>query len=58
MLILVDKELRNAVMQAIVKAAGLNSAGQGISFSLPVSDVLGLSQIKAIKEEEALSDPE
>ena len=57
-LILVDKELRNAVMQAIVKAAGLNSAGQGISFSLPVSDVLGLSQIKAIKEEEALSDPE
>ena len=42
-LILTTKEKRNDIMSAIVRSAGLNTQGKGISFSLPVSDVLGVS---------------
>lgn len=41
-LILVDHADKVAVMQAIVKGAGLNSEGHGIVFSLPVTDVMGV----------------
>lgn len=44
LMILVEKEKRNAVMQAISKSAGLNTEGQGLSFSLPVEDVLGVTR--------------
>ena len=43
LLIVSKKEARNDIMRAIVKAAGLNTEGSGISFSLPVSDVLGIA---------------
>lgn len=42
-LILTTKEKRNDIMTAICKSAGLNTQGKGITFSLPVSDVLGVS---------------
>lgn len=42
-LILTPKEQRNAIMSAICRSAGLNTQGKGITFSLPVSDVLGVS---------------
>ena len=41
-LILVSNSIRDAVLDAIYKAAGLNTKGHGIAFSLPVSDVSGL----------------
>ena len=41
-LILVDKEIRDRVLNAVYKAVGLATDGQGIAFSLPVSDVIGL----------------
>lgn len=43
-LILVPKDIKNAVLEAIYKNAGLHSKGQGIVFSLPTTDVLGLAE--------------
>lgn len=39
--ILVAKENRDAVLAEVYKDAGLDTNGQGIAFSLPVSDVVG-----------------
>lgn len=41
-LILVPLEKRNAIMQAICEKAGLNTQGKGLSFSMPVDDVMGI----------------
>lgn len=41
-LILVKHEEKNTIMQAIAKEAGLNREGRGLSFSLPVDDVVGI----------------
>lgn len=43
-LILVDREKRNAIMTAICSHIELKEAGQGISFSLPVDHVIGLAE--------------
>lgn len=40
-LVLSNKEQRNAIMKAVCAHVGLNSAGHGISFSLPVEEVVG-----------------
>ena len=40
--ILVNSKIRDDVMTAINKVAGTDTNGQGIIFSLPVSDVSGL----------------
>ena len=40
-LILVNKELRDDILKEVYKDAGLDTNGQGIAFSLPVSDVIG-----------------
>ncbi len=42
-MILVPSEIRDAVLHAVYQAAGLKTAGQGISFSLPVTNAVGLS---------------
>ena len=52
-LIVVDRDHKNPVMQAIVKGAGLNTEGHGIVFSLPVSDVMGVLRSSEEKEGEA-----
>jgi len=36
-------EMKVPIMQAICEAHGLNTEAQGIVFSMPVDDVLGLS---------------
>lgn len=41
-IILVNKKIKEAVMTAIYKAAGLDTNGHGISFSIPVEDVAGI----------------
>ena len=41
-LILVSKKIRDKVLNAVYKAVGLATDGQGIAFSLPVNDVVGL----------------
>ena len=40
--ILVDAKIRDAVMSAINKAAGIDTIGQGVVFSLPVSSISGV----------------
>lgn len=42
-IILVNKKIKEAVMSAIYKAAGLDTNGHGITFSVPVEDVAGLN---------------
>ena len=41
-LILVNKKIGDKVLEAVYKQAGLQTKGQGIAFTLPVSDVVGL----------------
>ncbi len=43
LMIVVEKEIRDAVLNAIYKEMGMAKAAQGIAFSLPVSDVAGLA---------------
>ncbi len=42
-MILVPSEIRDDVLHALYREAGLKTAGQGISFSLPVTNVVGLT---------------
>lgn len=41
-LILVNSKIKDKVLSAIYKEVGLQTSGQGIAFSLPVEDVVGL----------------
>ena len=48
-MILVDSKIKNDILHALYQAVGLKTPGQGIAFSLPVDEVVGLSS--APKEE-------
>ncbi len=41
-MIIVRNDIKDAVMTAVNKAAGLDTDGQGIAFSLPVDRVIGI----------------
>lgn len=41
-MILVSEDIKDNVLSAIYKSAGLGTKGQGIAFSLPVDNVVGL----------------
>lgn len=43
-MILVPAEIKDDVLHAVYRSAGLKSDGQGIAFSLPVDGVVGISQ--------------
>lgn len=43
-MILVAQKLKEDVLHALYKSVGLNTPGQGIAFSLPVDEVVGLSE--------------
>ena len=40
--ILVNENIRDKVMESVYKAAGIDTMGQGIIFSLPVDNVSGI----------------
>jgi nitrogen regulatory protein PII len=42
LMIVVDKSIRDDILNAIYKQMGMGKKAQGIAFSLPVSDVAGL----------------
>ena len=42
-MILVPKEIKDDVLHALYNEVGLETAGQGIAFSAPVDNVVGLS---------------
>ena len=46
-LILVDTAIKNDILHAVYKAAGLNTPGQGIAFAVPVEDVVGIGLASA-----------
>ena len=48
-MILVDAKIKNDILHALYQAVGLKTPGQGLAFSLPVDEVVGLSS--ASKEE-------
>lgn len=41
-MILVPERLKNDILNALYEEVGLNTAGQGIAFSMPVDGVVGL----------------
>ncbi len=43
-MILVEAELKEKILHAIYKEVGLNTPGSGIAFSLPVDEVVGISE--------------
>ncbi len=51
LMIVVEKEIRDRVLNAIYQEMGMAKRAQGIAFSLPVSDVAGLVQPEQIPEE-------
>ena len=50
-MILVDKEIKDSVLHALYQKAGLDTMGQGIAFSLPVDEVVGLTPWKAVDKD-------
>lgn len=51
LMMVVDKDIRDTVLNAIYKEMGMAKKAKGIAFSLPVSDVAGLA-VKAEPETE------
>lgn len=44
-LILASNKIKDDILHAIYQEVGLNSPGQGIAFSMPVDEVVGISNI-------------
>ena len=51
LMMVVDKDIRDQVLNALYKQMGMGQKAQGIAFSLPVTDVAGL-----VKEAEPKED--
>ena len=45
LMMVVEKEIKDKVLNALYSQMGMAKKAQGIAFSLPVSDVAGLAQI-------------
>ncbi|WP_290743539.1 P-II family nitrogen regulator [Fibrobacter sp. UBA4309] len=54
-MILVDSKIKDAVLHALYQKAGLDTMGQGIAFSLPVDEVVGLTPWKAEEKDGKVS---
>ena len=54
-MIVVEEDVKGSVLHALYQNAGLKTAGQGIAFTLPVEEVVGLSPLDAAKKEEVKS---
>ena len=52
-LILVPHDLTDKILHALYRAVGLKTPGQGIAFSLPVDQVVGLSTLSLEESGEA-----
>ena len=57
-MILVPSDIKDAVLHALYTGAGLKTEGQGIAFSMPVNNVVGLTQAPVKSEENEQSEPE
>ncbi len=52
LMMVVEKSIRDQVLNAIYKQMGMAKKAKGIAFSLPVSDVAGLAPVLEQKTEE------
>ena len=50
LMIVVEKDIRDNVLNALYKQMGMDKTAQGIAFSLPVSDVAGLVKLPETQE--------
>ena len=50
LMLVVEKDIRDNILNALYKQMGMAKKAQGIAFSLPVSDVAGLVQLEEKKE--------
>lgn len=50
LMMVVEKDIRDNVLNALYKEMGMAKKAQGIAFSLPVSDVAGLAPLVEMKE--------
>lgn len=50
LMMVVEKSLRDRVLNAIYKEMGMAKKAKGIAFSLPVSDVAGLAPVQPTEE--------
>lgn len=60
-MILVPKKIRDDILHALYKAVGLKTEGQGIAFSLPVDNAIGLFDGEVISKPQkpaAAKEPE
>lgn len=55
-MILVPARIKDNVLHAIYRAAGLKTEGQGIAFSMPVDEVIGLTPA-TVKPEQVQETP-
>ena len=55
-MILIDSKLKDNILHALYRAVGLNTPGQGIAFTMPVDDVVGLTDFEEIKQETKTND--
>ena len=53
LMMVVEKSIRDNVLNAIYKQMGMAKKAKGIAFSLPVSDVAGLAPAQAQEAQEA-----
>ena len=51
LMMVVEKDIRDNVLNAIYKQMGMAKKAKGIAFSLPVSDVAGLAPAQVVAEE-------
>lgn len=58
-MILVPSAIRDDVLHALYTNAGIDTPGQGIAFSLPVDDVIGLgATVQKAPQQEKQEDPQ
>ena len=55
-MILVPAEIKDSVLHALYRSAGLKTEGHGIAFSLPVDDVVGISSAHSQEHSEEKND--
>ena len=53
LMMVVEKDIRDKVLNALYKEMGMAKKAKGIAFSLPVSDVAGLAAVPQLQVEKA-----
>ena len=56
-MILVDEKIKDNILKALYNAVGTNTPAQGIAFSLPVDDVVGIGkELPKIEEKKEIKE--